>query len=136
MKSRLILVTLAALAIGLAGGCGPKGLKLVKVSGTVKFKDGTLIPVPGTGNPPLINFGLTGEAAPGQQRKGAGATIDANGHFDVYTLKPGDGLIPGKYHVTIQSPDVPDKYRKWEPGGLESDIQKATNDLLFELDKK
>jgi hypothetical protein len=136
MKFRLVVVVLAALAIGAAGGCGPKGLKLVKVSGTVKFKDGAALPAPEAGKGPnTVNFRPVGEAVAGQPRKGAGGTIDANGHFDVMTLKPGDGLIPGKYHVSVFAPGIPDVYRDADKSGLEYDIQKATTDLVVELDK-
>ena len=74
MKFRLIVVTLAAMAIGAAGGCGSKGPKLVKVSGTVKFKDGTTIPVPekGKGTFPLINFQPLADPAPQPKRGPAG----------------------------------------------------------------
>jgi hypothetical protein len=147
MKFRLIVVTLAAMAIGAAGGCGSKGPKLFKVSGTVKFKDGTLIPVPekGKGKAPTITFNLVGDPPPGQQKKGAGGTIDENGHFELMTFKPGDGVMPGKYVATITAnekypPDpkfnlVHDKYLKAATSGLEYTIDAPKSDLVVELDK-
>ena len=64
----------------------------------------------------------------------------------VAPLKPGDGVVPGKYAVTIQAyskypPDpksatIPAKYLDPKTSGFEADIQKATNDLKFELDKQ
>jgi uncharacterized protein (TIGR03067 family) len=114
-----------------------KEAKLVKVSGTVNFKDGTLIPVPEQGEGVLLglNFRPFGDIAAGQPRKGANAVIDDKGHFDVMTLKAGDGMIPGKYSVRIFGSSVPEKYTKPETSGLEFDIQKPTSDLLIELDK-
>jgi hypothetical protein len=115
-----------------------KPITLVKVSGTVKFKDGALIPSPeaGKGPPPTINFRPVGTAAPGQARKGAGALIKADGTFEVMTFKPRDGLIPGKYAVSIGSDFVPEKYRDADTSGLEIDIQKPTSDLAIELEKQ
>ena len=67
----------------------PSGPKLVKVSGTVRFKDGSLIPVEERGKMGSINFAPVGEAVAGQVRKGAGGTLDENGHFDLFTFKLG-----------------------------------------------
>jgi uncharacterized protein (TIGR03067 family) len=125
-----------------------QGPKLVKVSGTVKFNDGSLIPVPekGKGRPPTIMFAPTAEPAPGQIRKGAGGTIDEKGHFELMTFKPGDGVIPGKYVVTIHAnskypPEpgsslVPLKYTRAQTSGLEVTIEKPMSDVQFELEKR
>ena len=109
----------------------------MKVSGTVKFKDGSLIPVPEAGNGPphYINFRPVGNAAPGKPMRSAGGQIKADGTFEATTIKDGDGLIPGKYRITIFGPSVPEKYTKPETSGLEFDIQKPTSDLRIELDK-
>jgi hypothetical protein len=147
MKFRLIVVTFAAVTILAASGCPSKGPKVVKVAGTVKYKDGTFIPLPEPGakaRSPIINFTPVGEAAAGQPKKGAGGAIDANGHFEVTTFKPGDGLIPGKYQAAIvaqktygdsKSSLVPEKYTNPKTSGLDFDIQSAKTDIVIELDK-
>jgi hypothetical protein len=148
MKLRLIVVTLTVMALSALGGCTKSGPKLVKVAGTVKFKDGNLIPIPDKDKAPapMINFKPVGEAAIGQLHKGAGGTIDANGHFELATFKPGDGVGPGKYQVTItayssntrdpKSLLIPAKYLKTEESGIEFDIDKPRTDLVIELDKQ
>jgi hypothetical protein len=122
------------------------GQKLVKVSGKVRFKDGTTIPVQEKekGPPPTINYRPVGEATPGQIRKGAGAAIQADGTFELMTFKPGDGVFPGKYTVTIQvyskepkpgASLVPLKYSNPRTSDLEFQIEKPTGDIVIELDK-
>jgi uncharacterized protein (TIGR03067 family) len=123
------------------------GPNLVKVSGTVKFKDGSTIPLPEKGakaRPPIINFTPVGEAVPGQRRKGAGGMIGGDGHFDLMTFKPGDGVIPGKYAVSIiahkiygdpKSSLVPEKYTNPKTSGLEFSIERPMSDIVIELDK-
>ena len=148
MKLRLIVVTFAAVALLAAGGCSKGGPKMVRVSGTVKFKDGTFIPLPEPGaktSPPVINFAPVGESVPGQPRKAAAGSIDANGHFDVWTIKQGDGIIPGKYVATIKafktygdpkSTLVPEKYTSVKDSGLEYEFQSSKTDLEIVLDNK
>jgi uncharacterized protein (TIGR03067 family) len=127
-----------------------RGPKLVKVSGTVKFKDGTTIAVP-EGGRAVVSFtpaDTTGDLAPGQIRKGASGTVKEGGRFDMGTIKPGDGVIPGRYRVFLMTQKnvavspadpgnqfVPQKYTRPDTSGLEVTIEKPTSDLRFELDK-
>ena len=128
-----------------------KGQRLVKVSGTVKFKDGTPLQVP-EGGRAVVTFtpaDTTGELAPGQIRKGASAMIRPDGTFEMGTMKPGDGVIPGRYRVFLMTqknvaanPNDPanqfvqKKYTSAVTSGLEVTIDKPTSDLRFELDKQ
>jgi hypothetical protein len=63
-------------------GCGHP-----KVTGTVKFDDGT----------PLTSGGVAFINLPYQ----AVGTIKPNGSYEMYELKPGDGVRPGTYQVTV-----------------------------------
>ena len=126
-----------------------KGPRLVKVSGTVKFKDGTIIQVPAdTGRAAIIlsPADVGGEAKPGEVKKAAQGKIRPDGRFEMCTFKlvPPDGVIPGKYKVTIvaqwkyrdpTSSVVPKKYSDPRTSGLEVTIDKPISDLQFELDK-
>jgi hypothetical protein len=151
MKFRFVLASLAAIGLLVAGGCGTKGPKLVKVSGTVKFKDGTLIQVPpetGQATITLSPAEASADAKSGEIRKGATGKIDPEGgRFELYTFKqvPPDGVIPGKYKVMIvaqkkymdpTSSVIPPKYNNAATSGFETiTIDKPRNDLVFELDK-
>jgi uncharacterized protein (TIGR03067 family) len=123
------------------------GPTLVKVSGTVKFKDGSLIQVPADTGRAEITFwpADAGEPKPGEVRKGAQGKIGPDGRFEMYTIKrtPPDGVIPGKYKVTIVAQRnytnpmtliLPQKYIDPQTSGLEVTIEKPKNDLQFELD--
>ena len=91
MKFRFVLASLAAIGLLVAGGCGTKGPKLVKLSGTVKFKDGDLIPVPADTGEATVAFQVAaetgGDAKTGEVRKGASGKIQPDGRFELYTFK-------------------------------------------------
>ncbi|MDR0609769.1 MAG: carboxypeptidase-like regulatory domain-containing protein [Planctomycetaceae bacterium] len=65
-------------------GCGQP-----KVTGTVKFDDGT----------PLTSGGVTFINLPYQ----ATGAIKSNGSYEMYEIKPGDGVRPGTYQVTVSA---------------------------------
>jgi hypothetical protein len=65
-------------------GCGQP-----KVTGTVKFDDGTPLT---SGNVMFIN-------SPYQ----ATGTIKSNGSYELFELKPGGGVRPGNYQVTVSA---------------------------------
>jgi len=119
---------------------------LVKVSGTVKFKDGTIPEGPyrfvtfhldpaSIGSPEAYDFGPA---------KGAGSEIKPDGRFEMTTIKPGDGVLPGRYKVTIKclknyaDPDsltIPKNYAGFSTTPLEVEIEKRRSDLDFVLEK-
>jgi hypothetical protein len=85
---------LVAAVVGLLGlpGCGPKGPVRAKVSGTVKYKDGT-IP---QGEVAVIRFEPV-NMGPGT--KAASGGIQPDGSFQLTTMDPNDGAFPGDYKV-------------------------------------
>lgn len=83
----------------LVAGCSEPGPTRVKVSGTVKYSDGS-IP---TGEVRTIRFEpaslATGAADP--KTKAASGTIESDGTFRLSTVDPNDGAFPGDYKVTF-----------------------------------
>ena len=117
----------AALFLG-AAGCGSGLPQTVEGAGLVTF-DGQ--PPPAAGS---ILF-LPVEPAEGfPLRPGSGA-FSTDGKFQAQTFEPGDGLMPGKYLVSIECWDVPPnmqgnpgkshvpkKYQSPQESGLKIDI--------------
>ena len=90
-------VALAAVVGAVLSGCsGGSDLPLVSVSGRVTFDGGpppqvgtvSFAPVPGTGRE-------------GLPIRPATASFDTDGSFVAASFRKGDGLLPGKYQVTI-----------------------------------
>lgn len=141
-----------AVAILGIGGCSKKGPKMVKVSGTVKFRDGTALPVPGRdrGGSATIKFEPAdmedGPVDPNRPRKPASGAIKPDGSYEVITVKPGDGVIPGRYKVAVavlgkyadpSSSLIPQRYGNPETSGFGViEIDKSRSDLEFLLDKQ
>jgi hypothetical protein len=73
----------------------------VKVRGKVVYEDGTPIPVKGL----RLRFSaLDAPSVDNAVPRPAFARINDNGEFDsVTSYKPGDGLIPGKHKVAIET---------------------------------
>lgn len=88
IPQRLYLPWFAILAVGLVG-CGT-GSGLVKVRGTVTL-DGQPLP-----NALVTFISKSGEGVT------ATGTTNAQGEFVMQTYKPGDGVKPGEYKVTVQ----------------------------------
>lgn len=88
MRPWIYSIIVAGLAT-YAGCGGPEGVPgVVKVSGTVTL-DGT--PVEAA----TVSFRPEGDA------RAASGRTDANGRFQLTTLNPGDGALPGSYKVSI-----------------------------------
>jgi len=121
------------------------GKGLLKVGGTVKFKDGT-IP---EGQYRFVTFhfdvaSVVESIRPFVLARGAGGDIEPDGRFEMTTVKPGDGVLPGHYKVTIKclknyaDPDsltIPKKYAEFSTTPIEVTIDKPQADLEFLLDK-
>jgi hypothetical protein len=98
----LLLSTLGAI-LGCEGGNDA-----IQVTGVVKFADGS----PVVGESGTVVFHPTAEG------KSASATIESDGSFTAMTEKPGDGMQPGAYKVTLhvfknyreQTLAIPEKY--------------------------
>jgi hypothetical protein len=89
-------LSVCLLIVGLlaAGGCGPKGPVRVKVTGKVKYKDGS---VP-AGEVAVIRFEPVN---PGPGNKAASSGIGQDGSYSLTTMDPNDGAFPGDYKVTF-----------------------------------
>ena len=122
---RGICVTVALVAFA---GCGGEPFTHVQVSGTVKYDDGSLIPV----EMMELTFQPQAEAVDAKTHPRPGhASVDiATGEFKrATTHKPGDGLVAGKHKVKITAYDasqqvsqaIPEEYRDISTTPLEFD---------------
>ena len=122
-------------------GCGNNLPQTVKVSGRVTF-DGQ--PPPAAGS---ILF-LPVEAAEGFPLRPASGAVGLDGQFAAQTFEPGDGLMPGKYLVSIECWDmppsmqgnpgksyVPKKYQSPQESGLSLDLtpQMRSQEASFDV---
>lgn len=91
------LCPLLFIALALTG-CG-RGDLHVPVTGTVKFADGSV--------PKGVIASITFQpASAGPGSKGASSTIaPEDGSFELRTVQPGDGALPGDYLVTVNVMD-------------------------------
>src|SRR4051794_37410421 len=117
-------------------GCG--GGKTARVSGRVKWKDGSDVSV-------LAGYSLTFEAEGG--KTSAVGELDRDGTFKLSTFGANDGAMPGKYRVAINAPNNPDpdkpptrsklpaKYANLETSGLTAEVKPGQNNIELELDK-
>jgi hypothetical protein len=96
LLSSVKIISVCLLIVGLlaTAGCGPKGPVRVKVSGKVKYKDGS-IP---TGEVAVIRFEPVN---PGPGSKAASSGINPDGTYSLTTMDPNDGAFPGDYKVTF-----------------------------------
>ncbi len=100
-------------------GCGrDNGLQIVPVSGKVTFAGG---PCPAAGTVTFTPL----EVAAGLPRRPASGTFHEDGTFFVTSFKKGDGLIPGRYKVTVSCDSgLPDP-RSPDPWGDVSYVAKG-----------
>jgi len=123
----------------LAGCSSGPDVEMVPVRGTVKFTDGT---VP-QGEMATVNFEPIA-AGPNQVRKLAYGEIQPDGSFEMTTVKPGDGVIAGKYKVIFtvhktylgQESLVPEMYTKPETTPFEETVEPGREPFEFVLKKQ
>jgi len=131
---------LSALLLAAAAGCGSGLPQTVRVSGRVTF-DGQAPPGPGT------VFFLPQEAAEGFPIRPATGEYDKSGYFKAQTFEPGDGLMPGKYTMHVESWEtppsmqgppaksyVPKKYQSALTSGFKLDITPKMGPQQINLD--
>jgi len=115
--------------VGLSSGCSEGRPERVAVSGRVTIdgeplKFGSVLFVPTNG-------------------RVSGGAIDEEGHFVLTCYEPEDGVIPGKYQVSVRGTEpmgevaqrwhAPMKYAKAETSGIEYDLTEPTESILIEL---
>lgn len=95
MLRRIVWPWLMCIPLAIVGaGCGGTGLSTVPVSGTVAYEDGSALQA----QMASVTFQPTGE---GSKTKGASGQIKADGTFQLTTIAPNDGALPGDYRVTF-----------------------------------
>ncbi len=120
-------------------GCGSKGMHQVK--GTVVYADGSDATVLARGlvvfDP--IDLEVTKQSAQGE--------IQADGSFQMSSVKQGDGVVPGKYRVMVQPPSffggrekprpqlLDPMYQDFETSGIEIDVDAAKSNYVITVRK-
>jgi hypothetical protein len=135
-RSVFVIVTMLLLPLT---GCGKGGLELHEVTGTVKFKDGT---VP-QGEPGMSTITFT--PVNPMDGKAASSSIAPDGTFSLYTVRQGDGgALAGDYRVTLNVITgyprgrqlVASQYANLNETPLEATVQAGEkNHFDFQVDK-
>jgi hypothetical protein len=118
-----------------AVGCGPK---LYPVRGKVTLPDGTSL------TEGLVVF----ESKDADKPITARGQIQADGHYELGTYRPGDGALPGTYRVLIApktDPNAADKkqppppfdsrFMAFKTSGLEFEVKAESNEYPIQLTK-
>jgi hypothetical protein len=138
MPFRTIFNCVAPLIVcALLTGCGKRAS--YQASGRAQFKDGS----PLTGGVRVVHF-EPADNSPAAVRRMATGQIATDGTFEMFSRKPGDGVIPGIYIVTFQVQDkpmggkllIPEKYTQAASSPFDIHVDGDKTDLLFELEKK
>ena len=121
-------------------GCGSNLPQTIPVSGRVTF-DGK--PPPAAGNVQFVAV----EAAEGFPLRPATGAFGTDGLYRAQTFDPGDGLMPGKYTLSVECWDVPPnmsgapskshvpkKYQTPKTSGLTLEITPSMRAQVVDLD--
>lgn len=102
--ARPVFARLAALTgLLLVAGCAETGLKTVQVHGQVTYQGKPV-------SEGWVTF-LATTPSEGMPNRPATGDLQPDGTYQMRTIKPGDGVVPGEYVVTI----VAYEYDKWTP---------------------
>lgn len=131
MSWALIVVSVVCVA-----GCG--GRTTHQVTGKVQYQDGSPI----SGGIRVIRLEPADDTT-AEIRKVASGMIEPDGSFEMFTRKPGDGVIAGKYRVTLTVMDkpmggkmlIPQKYTTTDSTPFEIVVDDDKSELLYELEK-
>lgn len=123
---RLLLL---ALAIFFLTGCGSRGPKTARVSGTVTMS-----------GKPLPKVGVT--FLPTKKGPAATGVTNENGEFTLTTTRKGDGAVLGKHKVTVgaaeegqKGPAIAEIYSSPHTTKLTAEVQSGkTNVFTFDVD--
>ena len=135
-QARVWLVLLTSCLAGTVGCGGRAGT--AQVSGRVVYNDGT---VP-QGAVCVVLFQPAADS-PAEIRKAATGVIEADGFFEAFTRKPGDGVFVGKYDVTFSimkdgsdanSSLIDPKYTRAATTPHHVTIEDDVTDLEFQLE--
>jgi hypothetical protein len=110
---------------------------MYQVSGKVLYKDGSVPKAPVA----LVRFEPT-QKSTAEIRKAATGEIGPDGSFTLYTRKPGDGVIPGEYHVAFTlcksavdtTPMIPAKYAFANQSPYTITVDGNKTDLKYEIE--
>lgn len=135
-------VLLLWIAVVLVSGCD-EGLPTVPVFGTVTFAGGSP-PARGT-----ITFAPLEVAEGLPRRPGRGQFTPEDPAYEVRSFQPGDGLLPGRYAVTINcftdkpNPAKPETFQtlnavpnKWKPDELVIEAGSSAVEVNYDVPKK
>ena len=132
MHFRINLTLLLLLAT--VAGCSSS--PMASVSGKVSYKDGSPI----EGGVKLVRFEPTDDS-PAEIRKPATGIIQDDGTFEMFTLKPGDGVYKGKYKVVFTVMTKPmggdwliaSEYRRADTTPYDIVVDGNMSDLSYEI---
>jgi hypothetical protein len=132
---RLSLLTLIGFVLALTG-CGSR--ESYDVSGVAKYEDGSPI----TGAVRIVRLEPAADTT-ATLRKVASGYLAEDGTFEMFTRKPGDGVVPGKYVVTFTVMDkamggkslIPSKYNTIETSPFELVVDDDKDGLEYKLEK-
>ncbi|QDU57563.1 hypothetical protein [Aeoliella mucimassa] len=118
------------------GGCSDN--PMASVSGQVKYASGEPI----TGGVRMVRFEPTDDS-PAEIRKPATGEIKDDGTFEMFTLRPGDGVFKGKYKVVFTVMTSPmggewliaPEYRHAESTPYEIVVDGRQTELEYEIKK-
>ena len=99
-RPRRSVLVVGCLLLSLVFGCGRNGQEVVPVKGAVTYGGGPW-PHPGSLMFAPESSGFNQPCHP------AGGQFDTDGRLTVTTFKEGDGLVPGKYRISVVSYETP-----------------------------
>lgn len=112
---------------------------MAQVSGTVKYKDGSPIVAPAK----VVRF-VPAPNTTAEVRKAASGYIRDDGSFEMYTMKPGDGVYKGQYAVVfsvLKNPMggeslIQQEYTAAELTPYTIDVDGDKSELTYEIEQK
>jgi hypothetical protein len=135
VNQRTHLLAFVGLVLALTG-CGSR--ESYDVSGVAKYQDGSPI----TGAVRIVRLEPAADTT-ATLRKVASGYLAEDGSFEMFTRKPGDGVVPGKYVVTFTVMDkamggkslIPAKYNNAETSPFELVVDDDKDGLEYKLEK-
>jgi hypothetical protein len=117
-------------------GCGSR--ESYDVSGVAEYQDGSPI----TGAVRIVRLEPAADTT-AALRKVASGYLAEDGSFEMFTRRPGDGVVPGKYVVTFTVMDkamggkslIPAKYNNAETSPFELVVDDDKEGLEYKLEK-